>query len=71
MFDPWVTAQFLGIVGHTLTGEAVLKGRSMFADRLGDAVANPMITLVDDATDPAAFTASALDGEGIATRRTP
>ena len=45
MFDPWVTAQFLGIVGHTLTGEAVLKGRSMFADRLGDAVANPMITL--------------------------
>ena len=59
MFDPWVTAQFLGIVGHTLTGEAVLKGRSMFADRLGDAVANPMITLVDDATDPAAFAASA------------
>ena len=71
VFDPWVTAQFLGIVGHTLTGEAVLKGRSMFADRLGDAVANPMITLVDDATDQAAFTASALDGEGIATRRTP
>jgi PmbA protein len=30
-----------------------------------------MITLVDDATNPAAFTASALDGEGIATRRTP
>ena len=55
VFDPWVTAQFLGIVGHTLTGEAVLKGRSMFADRLGDVVANPMITLVDDATDPASF----------------
>jgi len=71
VLDPWVTAQLLGIVGHTLTGEAVLKGRSMFADRMGDAVAHPSITLVDDPTDPAAFTASIVDGEGIATRRTP
>ncbi|MEM9466377.1 MAG: TldD/PmbA family protein [Actinomycetota bacterium] len=71
VLDPWVTAQFLGIVGHTLTGEAVLKGRSMFADRLGDSVAASSITLVDDATDPAAFTASAVDGEGLATRRIP
>ena len=71
VLDPWVTAQFLGIVGHTLTGEAVLKGRSMFADRMGDTVAASSITLVDDATDPAAFTASAVDGEGLATRRVP
>ena len=39
MLDPWVTAQFLGILGYTLTGEAVLKGRSLFADRLGEEVA--------------------------------
>ena len=71
VLDPWVTAQFLGIVGHTLTGDAVLKGRSMFADRLGDQVAASSITLVDDATDPAAFTASAVDGEGLATRKIP
>ncbi len=71
VLDPWVTAQFLGIVGHTLTGEAVLKGRSMFADRLGDTVAASSITLVDDATNPAAFTASMVDGEGLATRRIP
>lgn len=70
VLDPWVTAQLLGIVGHTLTGEAVLKGRSMFADRVGDTVAHPSITLVDDPTDPAAFTAGTVDGEGIATRRT-
>ena len=71
VLDPWVTAQFLGIVGHTLTGEAVLKGRSMFADRMGDTVAASAITLVDDATNPTAFTASAVDGEGLATRRIP
>ena len=39
VFDPRVTAQFLGIVDCTLTGEAVLKGRSMFAD--GSATPSP------------------------------
>ena len=71
VLDPWVTAQLLGIVGHTLTGEAVLKGRSMFAERMGDAVAHSSITLVDDPTNPDAFTATAIDGEGLAARRTP
>ncbi len=71
VLDPWVTAQLLGIVGHTLTGEAVLKGRSLFAERMGDKVAASSITLVDDPTNPAAFTASMVDGEGLATRSTP
>ena len=39
VLDPYVTAQFLGILGYTLNGEAVLKGRSLFADRLGEEVA--------------------------------
>lgn len=69
VLDPWVTAQFLGILGWTLNGESVLKGRSLFADRLDDAVAAPVVTLVDDPTDPAAFTATDTDGEGLATRR--
>ena len=47
----------------------MLKGRSLFADRLGDEVASPVVTLVDDPTDPAAFTATETDGEGLATRR--
>ena len=38
VLDPYVTAQFLGILGGTLSGEAVLKGRSLFADRLGEDV---------------------------------
>lgn len=70
VLDPWVTAQMLGIIGHTLTGEAVQKGRSLFADRMGEQVAVADLHLIDDATDPAAFTASMVDGEGLATRRT-
>lgn len=69
ILDPFVTAQFLGIIGHTLNGEAVMKGRSLFTDRLGDSVAASSITLTDDPTDPNAFTATEADGEGLATRR--
>jgi PmbA protein len=69
VLDPWVTAQFLGILAFTLNGESVLKGRSLFADRLGEDVASPFITLVDDPTDVRAFTATDTDGEGLATRR--
>ncbi len=71
VFDPYVTAQLLGIVGGTLSGDAVLKGRSLFAQRMDDVVAADSLTLVDDATDPEAFTASAIDAEGLATRRVP
>jgi PmbA protein len=70
VLDPWVTAQMLGIIGHTLTGDAVQRGRSLFADRVGEQVAVDDVVLVDDATDPDAFTASMVDGEGLATRRT-
>jgi len=69
VLDPWVSAQFLGILAFTLNGEAVIKGRSLFADRLGHDVASALVTLVDDPTDPRAFTATETDGEGLATRR--
>ncbi|HYI62705.1 MAG TPA: TldD/PmbA family protein [Acidimicrobiales bacterium] len=70
VLDPYVTAQVIAILGSTLSGEAVLKGRSPFAERLGDEVGSPLVTLVDDATNPLAYTASATDGEGLASRRT-
>jgi len=69
VFDPYVTAQLLSIIGSTLSGEAVLKGRSLFADRLGDEVAATGLTLVDDATNPLAYSSSETDGEGLASRR--
>jgi PmbA protein len=47
----------------------VVKGRSFFAGRIGESVANAAVTLVDDPTDSRAFSASAYDGEGLACRR--
>src|SRR5438067_579844 len=69
VLDPLVTAQFLGVLSSALSGEAVLKGRSMFADRVGEGVAAPSMTLTDDPTNPEAYGASQYDAEGLATRR--
>jgi PmbA protein len=70
VLDPWVTAQFLGIIAGVFAGDSVLKGRSLFADRLGEQVASPLVTLVDDPTDARAWGATETDGEGLATRAT-
>jgi PmbA protein len=69
VLDPMVTAQFLGVISSTLNGEAVVKGRSLFAERLGDEVAAPYVTLIDDPTNPKAYSATDVDGEGLAARR--
>lgn len=69
VFEPRLAATLLGILGSTLTGERVLKGRSPFADRVGEPMASPRLTLVDDPTDPRSYGADPFDGEGLATRR--
>ncbi len=69
VLDPFVTAQFLGVISSTLNGESVVKGRSLFRDRLGETVASDLVTLVDDPTNPLAYTATEVDGEGLAARR--
>jgi PmbA protein len=69
VLDPMVTAQFLGVISSTLNGEAVVKGRSLFAERLGDEVAAPLVTLIDDPTNPMAYSSTDVDGEGLAARR--
>lgn len=71
VLDPWVTAQLVGIMAGTLSGDEVVKGRSLFADRVGEEVAATLITLVEDPTDPRSWGASPIDDEGLASRRVP
>ncbi|MDQ1490405.1 MAG: PmbA protein, partial [Actinomycetota bacterium] len=68
VFDPLVASSILGVMCGALNGEAVLKGRSMFATRLGEMVAGPGISIVDDPTNPEAFGAAGYDSEGVPTR---
>lgn len=69
VLDPYVTTTLLSILGGTLNAESVLKGRSLFADRVGESVAVPSFTLTDDPVNPDAFGAAPYDAEGLATRR--
>ena len=71
VLEPRMAATLLGVVAGTLNGESVLKGRSPFADRVGEPIASPLLTLVDDPTDPLSLGADTHDGEGLATRRVP
>ncbi|MCB1027583.1 MAG: TldD/PmbA family protein [Microthrixaceae bacterium] len=69
VLEPRLAATLWGIVAGMLSGEAVVKGRSPFAERLGETVAASMVTLVDDPTDSAGLGAEEFDGEGLACRR--
>jgi PmbA protein len=69
VFDRRVATTLLSVVSSALSGEAVAKGRSFFAGRIGEMVGDPALTLVDDPTDPRAYGAAAYDAEGLACRR--
>ncbi len=71
VLDPRQAATVLGLVAGTLTGDRVIKGRTPFIGREGEAIASPLLTMVDDPTDPASLGADDYDGEGLACRRNP
>ena len=54
VFEPFTAGQFLGVLGQALTGEAVQKGRSLFAGRTGETVAASELTMFDDGRLPGA-----------------
>ncbi len=68
VLDRRVTAKLLEILSHTLSGEEVAKGRSLFAGRIGEHVGVGELTLIDDPTNPLAFGACQHDAEGLACR---
>lgn len=70
VFDPYTAGQFIGVIAGVLTGEAVQKGRSLFAGRLGREVASGVITLWDDGRVEGAPGSSPWDAEGVVTGRT-
>ncbi|HEY5265909.1 MAG TPA: TldD/PmbA family protein [Acidimicrobiales bacterium] len=69
VFDPRTAATLLSIIGGALSGDAVVRGRSFFANRIGEMVASSLFSVLDDPTDPRHFAASSHDGEGLACRR--
>jgi PmbA protein len=69
ILDPTVAASFIGFIGGTLGADAVQRGRSPFASRLGEEVASDALVLADDGLDPQGLASAPVDGEGVARRR--
>ena len=57
-------------IGHGLEGDFNRKGSSAFSGRLGQRVASPGVTVVDDGTIPGRRGSLSIDDEGTPTQRT-
>ena len=71
VLDETVAASFIGFIGGVLCADAVQRGRSPFAGRLGDEIAAAALTLNDDGIDPEGPASAPFDGEGTPHGRTP
>lgn len=57
-------------VGHGLEADLVQQGLSVYTDKIGQRIASPLITIVDDATLPNRRGSLRFDDEGINAQRT-
>ncbi|MDO4924154.1 MAG: TldD/PmbA family protein [Turicibacter sp.] len=55
--------------GHGLEASSVSKGLSVFSNKLGEQIANPIVTAIDDGTIPNAWGSLNVDDEGTPTQR--
>jgi len=67
VLDPWMAMSLLGAISPLFSADSVLKGRSLFAGKVGECVANTRVTIVDDARRKGGLRSAPFDGEGVAT----
>jgi PmbA protein len=69
VFDPETAAELLGTLFRGLSGYSVFRNATFLKDRVGQQVASPLLTLVDDGRRPRGLGSRPFDGEGLPTRR--
>jgi PmbA protein len=75
VFAPEVARSLIGSVFEAASGDAIWRGASFLAGRLGEQIAASSLTIVDDnfmllPTGAGGFGSSPFDGEGLPSRRT-
>lgn len=66
----WPAVLLHEAVGHGLEGDFNRKGSSAFSEKLGERVASPLCTVVDDGTIPGCRGSLSIDDEGTVTEKT-
>lgn len=69
IMHPDIAAGWISEMHDAFSGESVIKKESWLTGRLGQAIASPLVTLVDDGRLPGALGSGPWDGEGVATRK--
>ncbi len=70
VFDPLTARSLLEHVFQAVEGNAIYRGASFLAGKLGEAIADSAVTLVDDGCMPGGYGSRPFDAEGVASRRT-
>lgn len=70
IFDPDMAASLVRHIAGAASGPALYRRASFLVGKLGERIAAPSITVVDDGTIPGALGSRPFDGEGLAVRRT-
>jgi PmbA protein len=70
VFAPEIARSLIGNMFEAANGDSIYRGASFWAHQLGQQVASPNVTVIDDGTMPGLFGTSPFDGEGLPTRRT-
>ncbi len=69
VFEPTVARALLSHLAACVGGSSVYRGASFLGDELGEVVASPLVTVVDDGRVPGGLGSKPFDGEGLPTRR--
>ena len=69
VFDPETAAELMGAIFSALSGYAVFRNATFLKDRVGEQVASPLLTLVDEGRRHRGLGSRPFDGEGLPTRR--
>jgi TldD protein len=70
IFDPSITGLLVHeCLGHSTEADLVLRGHSILAGRIGERVASPLVTIVDDPTLADAWGGYRYDSEGVPAER--
>lgn len=69
VLDPDISSSFVGMLFGAASGDSVYRRASYLVDKLGQSIAAPEITIIDDATLEDGLASRPFDGEGVRSSR--